>query len=258
MDETDILAKLSRVLETQSLGGETNDGNSTQEMIAKISAQIDDVSIANTSQVNFHEMAINRSSAKVQLPNRKLPYEVWAEQNPVNQFIKTPVKMANREKDKLCERLHSTNKDKEAHNNAKSNANLADELRHLNFRPEMNRMSQQYNKGRENDLQTRQTGDLEKKKIELEKQRNALVEEEMKECSFTPTLGFALISNLKSNDKKIKELLEKRKKTAVSDDPNKKVNPAAVANRQMLWEKEKETRRAQRKQVSELKQMKKR
>jgi len=258
----DILAKLSRVLETQSLGDTTTDGASTQEMIAKISAQIDDVSIrdSTTGPSNFHDRAVLTSSGKVQLPNRKLPYEVWAEQNPVNQFIKTPSKMANKDRDKLVERLHSTNKSKEASANAKSNANLVEELRHLNFRPEMNKMSMQYNKGRENDLQTRQKGDLEKKKIELDKQRKLQIEEEMKECSFKPTLGFSLISNLKSDDKKIKEIIEKGNKSAKAKEqessltkdgkvPKKKAS--AVADRQMIWEKEKETRRAQRKQIVE-------
>ena len=101
---TDILAKLSRVLETQSLGETTTDGASTAEIVAKISAQIDDVSMRDSAVPEYQHAAMLNSSGKVKLPNRKLPYEVWAEQNPVNQFIKTPQKMANKDKDRLVEK----------------------------------------------------------------------------------------------------------------------------------------------------------
>ena len=48
-DESDVLARLSRVLETQSLGfGSDLDASSTQEILAKLSGEIGDVSIAES------------------------------------------------------------------------------------------------------------------------------------------------------------------------------------------------------------------
>jgi len=76
-DEADVLARLSRVLETQSLGfGSVDDNSSTAEMLSKLNNEIGDVSIAESKNDGY-----NRSMmmSKVQMPNRKTPYEVWAE-----------------------------------------------------------------------------------------------------------------------------------------------------------------------------------
>ena len=78
-DESDVLARLSRVLETQSLGfGSDLDASSTQEILAKLSGEIGDVSIAESRDEGGYSRSI--MAGKVQMPNRKkTPYEVWAE-----------------------------------------------------------------------------------------------------------------------------------------------------------------------------------
>jgi hypothetical protein len=76
-DEADVLAKLSRVLETQSLGfnGSEMDSSSVGELMAKIGGELGDVTVGSEGG-GFQTSMLN---AKVQMPNRKTPYEVWAE-----------------------------------------------------------------------------------------------------------------------------------------------------------------------------------
>jgi len=81
-DDADVLKKLSKMLETQSLGGMT-DGESTQELLGKISAQMGDVSVMSGNDGNFLR---SMNTSTVQMPNRKTPYEVWSEKQ------KTPAK----------------------------------------------------------------------------------------------------------------------------------------------------------------------
>jgi predicted Rdx family selenoprotein len=68
-DDADVLNKLSRLLETQSIG---TDGESTQELVAKISSQMDGVSVTSGSGGNFLS-STNKPS--VMMHNRKTPYE---------------------------------------------------------------------------------------------------------------------------------------------------------------------------------------
>ena len=62
----------------------------------------------------------------------------------------------------LVSKLHSSNKKKEQTLMAQSNANLAEELQHLRFQPELNKKSQEQAKG-VNPLLERQAGMMEKK-----------------------------------------------------------------------------------------------
>ena len=63
---------------------------------------------------------------------------------------------------------------------ARSNANLAEELKELNFKPELNRKSVGYTKDRNSKLEDRQDGMIQKRNNDLEKQRNFQREQEMK------------------------------------------------------------------------------
>jgi hypothetical protein len=130
----------------------------------------------------------------------------------------------------LVSKLHSSNKQKEQTIMARSNANLASELKELNFKPELNRKSISYTKSRTGKLETRQEGMIQKRNNDLEKQRNFQREQEMKECTFEPKL---------EGKAKGKRYLQRSG------------NQMGGVEDMMRWEKEKETRRAQRQQIVE-------
>ena len=113
---------------------------------------------------------------------------------------------------------------------ARSNANLAEELRELNFKPELNRKSIGYTKSRTGKLEDRQEGMIQKRNDDMEKQRKLQRELEMKECTFNPSM---------EGKSKGQKYLKKSGSGAggVSD--------------MLRWEKEKRTRLAQRTQIVE-------
>lgn len=91
-DQSDVLNKLSRLIETQSLGDMT-DGDSTAELVAKIGAQIENISVGDT-EVTENTLSGSRKVPVVEMPNRKTPFEVWSEKN------KTPAKKVRRKEKK--------------------------------------------------------------------------------------------------------------------------------------------------------------
>jgi len=114
---------------------------------------------------------------------------------------------------------------------AQSNANLAAELQHLQFKPELNKKSRDETKDMKK-LVERQDGMIQKKNAELQKQRDAARALEMAECTFKPKLAGA---------KKGTILLKRAGKSTQGKRADEMLN----------WEKDKETRRLQRKQIVE-------
>ena len=76
-DTEDLVAGLNKYVETQSLGDRT-EGESTAQLVRNIGEQMGDVSIAlgDGGGKGFKDSMI---ASRVQMPNRKTPYEVWAE-----------------------------------------------------------------------------------------------------------------------------------------------------------------------------------
>ena len=124
---------------------------------------------------------------------------------------------------------------------AQSNANLASELRHLRFRPQLNRKSKEET-GDMKSLVERQQGMLQKRSSDLKKQRDERLKEESKDCTWTPVLPGA------ERGEKILQMAEKRlgekaKGTLTS------TSQKTRANFRLNWEKEKEERRLKREQI---------
>jgi len=73
-DEASVLAHLSLLLSTQSLGfTDAGDAESTKELLAKMGGELEGVTVGE-------ERGGGRgNSVRVEMPNRKTPYEVWAE-----------------------------------------------------------------------------------------------------------------------------------------------------------------------------------
>jgi hypothetical protein len=155
---------------------------------------------------------------------------VWAEKQK-SPAKRTPPKLNNKEFDSLVSKLHSSNKKKEQTIMAQSNANLAAELQHLQFKPELNKKSRDETKDMKK-LIERQDGMIQKKNAELQKQRDAARVLEMQECTFKPMLAGA---------KKGTILLKRAGKSTQGKRADEMLN----------WEKDKETRRLQRKQIVE-------
>lgn len=73
----DQVATLGKWVETQSLG-DTHDGDSTAHLVQELGGQIGDVSISmSRAGVGTFKESLEKSG--VQMPNRKTPYEVWAD-----------------------------------------------------------------------------------------------------------------------------------------------------------------------------------
>ena len=77
-DTDDLLNGLNKYVETQSLGDRT-EGESTAELVSKIGRQFGEVSIAVDSVGGGKTYQSTLKKSGVQMPNRKTPYEVWAE-----------------------------------------------------------------------------------------------------------------------------------------------------------------------------------
>ena len=162
MDEDDIIARLSRALDTQSVAL-TDDGASTQDVINKLSQQINDLHEEETGADEVRSLSLPASQDSrltvllstqseygyddedyyddeyeppVQLPNRPTPFEVWAEKNSVTQTAKPlqSKKLKDHEWDGLVERLHGTKRSKESTIKQQQNQELAEQLRELHFK----------------------------------------------------------------------------------------------------------------------------
>ncbi|GMH51096.1 hypothetical protein TrVE_jg4069 [Triparma verrucosa] len=223
----DQIATLGKWVETQSLG-DTHDGDSTANLVAGLGREIGDISVSvSRAGAGTYKETLEKSG--VQMPNRRTPYEVWADKQKAP-AKKPPARLKNKDVNSLVSKLHSSNKKKEQTIMSQSNANLAYELQHLAFRPELNKKSREESKTVK-PLLERQQGMMDKREADLRKQRQQSRNREMEECTFSPNL-----MGIKKGEKYLKR---SGKAVARSTDDI------------LQWEKDKETRRLQRKQIVE-------
>ena len=85
----DQIATLGKWVETQSLG-DTHDGDSTANLVAGLGREIGDISVSvSRAGAGTYKETLEKSG--VQMPNRRTPYEVWADKQ------KAPAKKVRRE-----------------------------------------------------------------------------------------------------------------------------------------------------------------
>lgn len=128
-----------------------------------------------------------QSGPTVQLPNRPTPYEVWTARYEVADAKKETKVMTEEECRHLVEHLHNSEQVKKKIIMRQQHKNLADELRSLSFKPELNDFSKSLSSGVK-PLKMRQEKLLKARDDYLMRQRELRLKEEMKDCTFEPDM----------------------------------------------------------------------
>jgi hypothetical protein len=143
MTDVDIFAKLSRILETHTVGdGDAEDADVLQllQRIEKDGSKEDKMGGTGNGKSNRTKIQTQDYAASV--GDRPSPYDVWeSKQAGIFQFEnKEKPKLSEQQWDRLVNNLHSTNKLKDS-STKEQNQGLAHELGGLSFRPKMNAVS---------------------------------------------------------------------------------------------------------------------
>eukprot|EP00618_Florenciella_parvula_P018257 CAMPEP_0119466226 /NCGR_PEP_ID=MMETSP1344-20130328/982_1 /TAXON_ID=236787 /ORGANISM="Florenciella parvula, Strain CCMP2471" /LENGTH=412 /DNA_ID=CAMNT_0007498527 /DNA_START=293 /DNA_END=1531 /DNA_ORIENTATION=+ len=235
MDEQDIVARLSRALDTQSVAL-TDEGTSTHEMLNKLSEQINELHDEATGDGDeydeYDDYNEGYDDSRVELPNRPTPYEVWATKNEVTKIVKPPKVMKDEEWDGLVERLHGTKRSKESTIKQQQNRELAEQLRELHFKPTLNDNSRRIAADtKRGPMLRRMEMDLEVREKKLQQKREEQADEEIKELQPKP--------NLEGSKQSLKYLKQANKPTS------------RTVEDIMQYGEETKLRRLQRKQIME-------
>mmetsp|Transcript_64984 Transcript_64984/g.89282 ORF Transcript_64984/g.89282 Transcript_64984/m.89282 type:complete len:410 (-) Transcript_64984:366-1595(-) len=197
MEEEDMMARLSRALDTQSVTL-TDGGASTQQMIDMLAQQIDDLDVESKDESEWSEGESGfeyRIETRVELPNRPTPYEVWASKHDTTKSVKAPKVMRNNEWNGLVERLHGTKRSKESTIKQQQNRELAEQLRELKFKPSLNKNSARISKETQRGpMLQRMEHDRQVKEKKLEEKRAKQSREEVEEVLDKPNLLGAKLS----------------------------------------------------------------
>lgn len=196
MTETDVFAKLSRIIETQDFSdGERsvegllesyNTGGSTKESTPPHGKDRDHVTFEESVVSSKHPQSVKQNNNN-QYYARPTPYDVWkADQDAQFKFKERPTKkLSENQWDNLVDHLHTTNRMKESALMKEQNQGLAAELDGLSFKPQMNNTSLQLASTMKS-LQHRLPGLISKREAHLKKRKEEIAKEEMEQCTFAP------------------------------------------------------------------------
>jgi len=197
----DVFTKLSRVLETHECG---DDDEAFDRMVAEIAPSYDargkksNSSSGNNNNNNNTASPRNPKDAVVTLPDRPTPFEVWQAKQMNSAASASPAKetpkLSHQQLDSMIQKMNRNNRAKQDEVVRVQNEGLKQELGGYEFKPRINKTSQDLSKTMK-PLQERLKDMMEEKEKTLAKKREDRSKEEIAHCSFVPERAGAKVSD---------------------------------------------------------------
>lgn len=172
MGDADLFAKLNRILETHNL----SNGEEDDDFLERFSY---DIGVGNSFA--------NKSDLNLSGSGKPTPYEVWKSKQVDNSKKKPTPKLSSQEWDGLVNHLHRTNKLKESSVMKEQNEGLAAEFSGHQFKPTMNKRSQELMQAKRGPLHLRTQGIVAEHEEKLSRKREDKKLKEIEECTFKPS-----------------------------------------------------------------------
>lgn len=174
MGDADLFAKLNRILETHNL---SNDGDDNDDFLERFSY---DIGVGSSFPNTSAELKLSTSS-------RPSPFEVWKSRQVDTSKKRMTPKLSSQDWDGLVNHLHKTSKLKESAVMKEQNDGLAAEFSGHQFKPSMNKKSEELMSNKRTPLHQRCDAIVAEHEEKMTRKRIAKAESEVEECSFKPT-----------------------------------------------------------------------
>jgi len=175
MGDADLFAKLNRILETHNLSND--DGDENDDFLERFSY---DIGVGNSFPNMSNDLKLSSSS-------RPTPFDVWKSRQVDTSKQKSTPKLSSQQWDGLVNHLHKTTKLKESAVMKEQNDGLAAEFSGHQFKPAMNKKSEELMSNKRIPLHQRCDAIVAEHEEKMTRKRLAKAETEVEECSFKPT-----------------------------------------------------------------------